>query len=240
MMIIRVCDLETSGLTPPEAAPCEIGWTDVVRKDGGWFVGLPTSVLCHPGHPIPPEASAIHHLTDRDVAGCEPWGNVCKRVADEPDVTHFAAHSAKFESQWLTSELLGRPIICTYKAAMHLWPDFKSHSNQSVRYNLGMAALPAAFAMPVHRSGPDSYVTALILSRMLNNGISIETLIEWTNAPILLKNCRLPKHFGKTWEEVARTDIAYLHWINKKPDFDEDTAHTVKFWIWKMGQGPKP
>lgn len=36
-MIIRVCDLETTGLAPPET-PCEVGWVDLAGEGDMWSV----------------------------------------------------------------------------------------------------------------------------------------------------------------------------------------------------------
>lgn len=64
-------DLETSHLDPMQARIIEIGCS-VLHPDGsikpnGWSTRL------NPGVPIPIEASAIHGITDADVADCPPF-----------------------------------------------------------------------------------------------------------------------------------------------------------------------
>lgn len=61
----RIVDLEASGTTPNDAV-VEIGAVDLL---GGEIVII-GSDLVRPPVPIPPQASAIHHITDRDVAHC--------------------------------------------------------------------------------------------------------------------------------------------------------------------------
>lgn len=79
-MLIRVLDLETTGFHPPEAGVCEIGWCDLVAErldtagePTGWWVHGPGWSYVDPGHPIPPETSAVHHIVDEDVRGAMLW-----------------------------------------------------------------------------------------------------------------------------------------------------------------------
>lgn len=144
---IRVCDLETTGFTPPDAAPCEVGWLDLV-PNGRNLLGDPADwrvagesfhgVLCNPSRPIPPETSAVHHIVDEDVVGKIFWPEAIAACAERniglyaPAI--FAAHNAKFERQWFTDEVTGgKSWICTYKCALRLWPESPTHSNQGLR-----------------------------------------------------------------------------------------------------------
>jgi hypothetical protein len=47
-MLLRVVDLETTGL-PPDAAICQISWCDVSHLAGDPHVGVPRSRLVNPG-----------------------------------------------------------------------------------------------------------------------------------------------------------------------------------------------
>ena len=82
-MKVRVVDLETTG-RPEDAvkAICEIGWTDVVVPVGyegaGGIVQIPHAALVNPGHPIPPETRAVHHISDADVVGAMDPGSACR------------------------------------------------------------------------------------------------------------------------------------------------------------------
>jgi DNA polymerase-3 subunit epsilon len=61
---VAVIDFETTGADPETCAPVEIA---VVRFEKGRVVGS-WSTLLFPGRPIPAEATAIHGITDHDVA----------------------------------------------------------------------------------------------------------------------------------------------------------------------------
>ena len=214
MTRIRVFDLETTGFTPPDHAPCEIAYCDVVstRNDlanlpAGWTIEEGGFWLCDPGRPIPPETSAIHHITDWDVAGHMPWLELFDYIIG-PHATDFvihAAHNAKFERQWITDERTGGASwICTYKCALRLWPDAPGHSNQALRYWRKPQGLDRAIADRAHRAYPDAYVTAFLLRDMLDL-TTIEQLIEWSNQPALLAKIPFGDLRGKPWSEAATT-----------------------------------
>jgi exodeoxyribonuclease X len=239
-MRIRVIDLETTGTEPPPAPAsgiCEIGWCDVVsteiqedflegvKRPSGWIVEGPSrSVLVHPGVLIPPEVSAVHHITDEDVIKAAPLAGL-ELPWRAPDVDVLAAHSAKFERQFISDESTGgKPWICTYKCALRLWKEEPHHSNQALRYSRKPAGLDRAIANVAHRAGPDAYVTAFHLRDMLNEGHKIEHLVARSYQPALLITCHIGKERGKKWEDV---DSGFLSWMLDK-DFDEDALFTAR------------
>lgn len=217
-MIIRVIDFETTGL-PPDAAVCEAGWYDVMDGEH-WLIGA-SSFLIDPGRAIPPEASAIHHITDVDVAGAPDAASVFLKIMERPaDI--FAAHNAAFERAFFAGG--DKPWICTLKVARRVWPDAPSHSNQTLRYWKNLPLSPSA-AMPPHRAQPDAYVTAWILRTLLLEGVSIADMVHWTNQPSLLPRVTFGKHRGKSWSELP---VDYLDWLVGKSDMDEDTKFTAR------------
>lgn len=237
-MYIRILDLETSHETPAEGGGvCEIGWCDLVPMEFN-LLGAPTSwqvsaahhsMLTDPGCPIPAVTSAIHHIIDEDVAGKPAWrdalAHVCANQCGGAGAPlYLAAHSAKFEKLW-TEGLTLTPWICTYKAAMRLYPEAPTHSNMGLRYLHRPMGLIRELARTSHRAGPDAYVTAFHLRDMLNAGTEIKHLLEWTDKPALQHLCRIGDWRGKPWSEV---DDGFMHWILRKGTFDEDVVFTVR------------
>ena len=182
--VIRVIDVESSGEGENQRV-IEIGWQDLAgradlaggaiydqihREQGG-------SVIVNPGAPVTPETSAIHHLTNGDVAGGYAFGlaaAMVAAVAAGPAIRAFVAHSAKFERSLLPDGIMGgRDWICTYKCALRLYPDAPSYSNQGLRYWIGggivNAGIDRTFANQVHRAHPDAYVSAHIVREMLQS-----------------------------------------------------------------------
>lgn len=220
--LIRIVDLETTGLKPPEAAVCEIGWSDL--HEGR--IRHPTAYFVQPGHPIPPETSAIHHIVDADVRNGIEWDAALLLLLDPipAEVGCLAAHNARFERQFITDEMTGGlPFICTYKCGLRLWPDAPAHGNQVLRYWRGPAGLDRETANLSHRAGPDAYVTAFLLREMLEVA-SVEQLVAWSTEPALLRKCNFGKHRGTLWADVPSD---YLSWASRQ-DMDEDTAFTIR------------
>lgn len=217
-MIIRVIDLETTGL-PPDAGVCEVGWQDYLPGAASWL-GDSGSALVHPGRRIPPEAMAVHHIRDQDVIGADEWATVAPKIIAGADI--LAAHSAAFEAAFFPNA--GKPWICTLKAARRIWPDAPAHGNQVLRYWRELP-LTDALARPAHRAMPDAYVTAWLLHALVDAGASIDDMIRWTTEPSLLPRITFGKHRGLKWSEAP---IDYLDWIVGKSDMDDDVKFTAR------------
>lgn len=223
-MIMRCIDFETTGLPTPDDkhAIVEIGWCDLADD---FEVGEPQSILCNPGRPISHEAMAVHHITDEDVA--DAVGDAS--VLGSP--TYFVAHNADYERQFFTTSV---PLLCTYKVALRMWPDAPSHSLQFLRYHLGLP-VSREIASMAHRAGPDAYVCAHLMRRIMNDDrASIDDMVRWSSGHALLPRCPMGKHRGKKWEDVP-TD--YLDWIvNKAPDMDAAIKANAKHHLKARGQ----
>ncbi len=226
-MLFKVIDFETTGM-PPGAAVCEVGWTDVLVDGDQFTVGRPIGMLVNPNRPMPPEARAVHHISDADLVGAPAIETGFMKL-NEAHVSAFVAHNAAFEREFFTGG--SKPWICTRKVAMRLWPDAPNHQNQTLRYYLGIGEGDDDFdldAHPPHRAGPDTFVTAHILVEALRLA-SVGQLVEWTSKPSLLPSpMRFGKHRGKRWEEAPRD---YLDWIVRKSDMDEDTKYTARHYL---------
>ncbi len=219
-MRLRVIDIETTGQEPP-AEIIEFGRVDVHDERQGWQVERPMARLYRPLGDIPPETMAVHHITPQDFTPDTP---VCTpdrlRLAvwagGPPDV--LVAHNCGFEQLFVDTLHTGQlPWICTYKVALRLWPEAPKHANQVLRYWLGLQ-LDAALAMPPHRAGPDAWVTAHLLVRMLEQ-TTVEQMIEWTRQPKLLPVLPFGKHRGMKWDDVP---LDYLQWVLRQDDMDPD------------------
>jgi exodeoxyribonuclease X len=196
--VIRIVDLETTGLDPDDEV-VEIGAVDL-DVDTGDIRDVASRVV-RPRKSIPPQASAIHHLTDVDVASAPGWSDVWPQVfTGGQNVIAFAAHNANFDSRWLTGDLLaGKPLICTYKAALRIWPNAPGHKNHILRYWLNLP-VDRNRAIPTHRALPDAYVTAHLLRQVLTSA-SVDDLVSWSNQPA---HC-LRSHSESIGERNGRT-----------------------------------
>ncbi len=192
---------------PPEAGICEVGWTDVMHNR----VGAAFSHLTDPGTPITLEAISVHHITNEEVASQPPATQILGEIIGA-DV--FAAHNADFEKEFWNPP--GSVWIDTYKVALRTHPEAPRHSNQFLRYYLGLSIGNRALASPPHRAGPDAYVTAHILVELMKYA-SIEEMIRWSSGPALLPRMPIGKYRGRPWSEL---DTPYLKWIVISSDMD--------------------
>lgn len=227
MTRLRVIDLETTGNAPP-AEVIEFARVDVLSEgQPTCSVEMPVSRLLRPLCGIPPEAMAVHHLTEADFGADTPVATPAllreALLSDRPpDI--FVAHKAEFEQTFL-AEALGSsiPWICTYKVALHVWPDAPRHSNQVLRYWRGLVLDPR-LAMPPHRAGPDAWVTAHLLVDLLRHA-TIEQMLAWTLEPRHLPCVPFGKHRGQKWPDVPAD---YLQWMIAQSSMERDVVFAAE------------
>lgn len=225
-MRFRVVDLETTGFEPP-AEIIEIGRSDLVWDAGGTTIERPMAWLYRPLHGIPPETMAVHHLTEADFGPetpvCTP-GHLQAALAYGVPADILVAHNCEFERKFITSVTTGTtPWICTWKVALHVWPDAPRHGNQVLRYWRGLVLDPA-LAMPPHRAGPDAWVTAHLLSELLKE-TTVEQMIAWTNAPRHMPVITFGMHKGSAWSALP---LDYLQWMAQQATMDADAVWHAK------------
>ena len=153
MRTVRIIDVETTGLTPDEGRICEIAKVDWIDGAIGWA----QSDLVNPGCPIPAQAKAIHHITERHVEGKPALADIIDNYRGAEIV---AAHNADFDRAFLGADF-AKHWVCTYKVSLRLWPDLPSHSNQFLRYHLGVSDPPEGVP---HRAIYDAHVTARLFA----------------------------------------------------------------------------
>jgi exodeoxyribonuclease X len=213
--IIRVIDFETTGTDPAEGAEvCEAATCDFYLDEKR--VAAPSSILCGVKS-MPPEVRAVHHISFAECEGRDPFVGDMLFGPKKPDA--IAAHNAEFETKFFKSPV---PVICTYKAALRVWPNAPSHSNGALRYWLedqGKIAPVHELTQPAHRAGPDAYTTAHILLALFDAGATGKDMVAWTKEPRLLPTCPIGKFRGKPWSEV---EGGFLGWMLRQDSMEED------------------
>jgi exodeoxyribonuclease X len=230
-MKIFVIDTETTGLDPASDRTVEIAAVEVFETLGGaWYVGEGVGCFVNPRRSIPPEASAVHHITDEDVVGAPDMGEALDRVLTpmwQTAVDIVAAHNAPFDKGFLPP-LKEKRWIDTHRCALHVWPDAPNHKNQTLRYWLKLGKM----AGDPHRALFDAQVTAHILCRLLAER-TVDDLLKLSRKCVVLKKVGFGKHFGQLWTEVPPD---YLQWASRQ-DFEPDVKFTVKTEIARRAAG---
>ena len=224
--IIRCLDVETTGLDPAKAEIVEIAAVDL-RPDGT-VIGM-TESLVKPSAPISPLASAVHHLVGEDL---DRASNIEDVVARFTGAQAYVAHNCSFEEAFLHRHLGHQIWVCTYKCALRVWPEFETHTNQALRYQLGLInplGVDRAKLVP-HRALSDSIVTAAILNELIKRA-SWEQLVEWSDEPALMTVLGFGKHRGQRFDAVPRD---YLCWMAEAPHSLSETARfSARYWLKK-------
>ena len=228
-----ILDVETTDMDPETSGIVEIA--GISRDVNGDL--LTYSALCNPGIPVGVEAMAVHHLQDHILTGAPApdiaLGKMIQHLlgeAEDGEEFLVVAHNAEFDRGFiakLDSALADKSSwICTYRCAMHLWPDAPRHSNQCLRYWLGLE-LDLPEDLHPHRALYDVIVTEGILRRMLEMR-SLSELLHLSQEPVLLRTVRFGKHKGAEWKNLPAD---YLRWILKQSDFDTDSRHTAMHYL---------
>jgi exodeoxyribonuclease X len=253
-MRIRVVDLETTGLSPPEHAPCEVAWVDLQSDDKRDLFGQPvnfqidlpisskdeptsTRFLCNPRRPIPPESSAIHHIIDRDVISQSCWQWAIQSCVfysakepingvfpDDSLPSLFAAHNAKFERQWLTDDLTEGQ---PWICTYKCALRLWPEAPGHSNQTLRYWLKPKGLDRQIANLAHRAFPDAYVTAFLLQVMLemaALDQLIEWSKEPALLPRVNFGQHRGLSWTEV---ETGFLHWILNR-DFDEDIMFTAR------------
>ena len=132
-------------------------------------------------------------------------------------------------------------VIDTLRVAKHLLPDEEAHRLQYFRYKMELykeekkEADLLGIEIKAHDAIGDVLVLKLLLSRLKElttaqfQGINpVAKMVELTATPILIKSFNFGKYKGKTLQEVASSDAAYLRWmLNSMENLDEDMKYSI-------------
>jgi exodeoxyribonuclease X len=125
---------------------------------------------------------------------------------------------------WLAESAV--PWICTWRCAMHMFPDAPSHKNQALRYELGLEPMEEAITEDPqpHRALFDAAVTASLVKHMLTIH-TVKDLLDMSTKPVVLTKIGFGKHKGQPFAEVP---IDYMAWYLRQSETDPDTVHSMK------------
>jgi DNA polymerase III epsilon subunit-like protein len=231
-------DTETTGNTEKDFL-VQIAY----KSDGESFAGL-----YKPENKIPPEASAVHHITNKMVANKPTFKDstdqpIIKKLFEDKDSV-VIAHNAPFDLMIIKKEDISPAnFICTLRLARYLDPEGKigRYNLQYLRYLLDLDVEATA-----HDAMGDVLVLEKLFERLkqkiikeknLNEEKAIEKMIEVSSHPSLLVSFNFGKHLGKKIEEVLAVDRGYLEWLLAQKEasdqIDEDWIYTLKHHLGK-------
>lgn len=228
---IAVVDTETTGLDP----------ADEVIEFAAYMCGDENiDKLFGTNRKIAPDTSAVHHLRNEDVAGLPLFREYAPLLRDDlwrMGVRILVAHNAEFDRAKMGEEFDDYLWICTYKVALHLYPEAPSHKNEALCYmlNLGKCGREARNTGQAHSALFDAQQTAALLEHFLTK-TTVEQMVQWTKEVKNITRIPFGKHKGSTWDQV---DGGYLVWMVKQADMDKDMIELAKREMTRRGYGKK-
>ncbi len=244
-------DFETTGKDNPRAVQLAYKRFDVktMKEEGK------KSLLFKPPVPIEIGAMAVHHITEDAVKDAPAFDTVRDPVQSLVNTHCLVAHNAKFDIGVLKNEGIdvSKAVhICTYKLAVHLFPDFENHQLQYLRYALGVDK-EEFHRIQAHDARSDVLVLEVVFNalmwKMLEEKIPekevdeqsipkvLAMMADMSAKPILYPKIKFGKYKGKTFDELRLRDKGYLEWLleseGKKPlcDQDENLTYTIKHYL---------
>src|SRR5215213_2863178 len=158
-----VFDLETTGLRPGVARPCEIGAVRVERLEAT----AAFQSLANPGARLQPAVAALTGLRDEQLRRALPVAAVVRGFLAFAGDAVLVAHNARFDMAFLDNEtmrLTGDRLVASVVDTVGLARRLLG------RQPANLAALAHRFvtdAKPCHRALPDAEATAEILLRLI-------------------------------------------------------------------------
>ncbi len=188
-----------------------------------------------PPIPMSVKAMSVTHITNKMLEDKPPFegSKFQEELREKLKEGILVAHNAPFDIAMLRNDGVDVPrYIDTLRVARHLDEESKipEYNLQFLRYYLGLE-----IDAPAHDAEGDVKVLEAVFERMRAKFGSIEEMIEISARPSLFKTMNFGKHKGKSMEEVAKTDPAYLDWLltqkMQNEAGEEDWIYTLKHYL---------
>lgn len=224
-----VLDTETTGLDVKDRI-CALG----LVLDGAIHYEL-----IRPGKKIPPEASAIHHITNEMVEDAPVFAESqsYELIQSLNNAEHtLVSHNAPFDLAMLQKEGIAwqGQVIDTLKCSKALMDDLDGYSLQFLRYELRLyrneADVFKEYGMDIvpHHPVSDALHAKMIYEYLLDLSDE-EALIAMSKSHVLLTRLPFGKYAKRRIEEIALKDAAYLKWmLESLMDMDEDLRYSIE------------
>lgn len=220
-------DTETTGISPERDRVIELAAYDPERN-------VTFQRLINPGFPIPPEATAIHKITDDMVSGAPAFADVAHEFAEfcSGEVVLIAHNNDAFDLHFMRHEYsrssLQMPswkFLDSLKWARRYRRDLPRHTLQFLREIYGIPANQA------HRALDDVIVLEKVF-RYMTDDLTLDQVYDLINQPRDLQHMPFGKHQGKPLKELPKD---YIQWMTGNGVFDKPENQELKAALAKLG-----
>lgn len=216
-----IADTETTGLK--DSRPVEVAYIDVSKLFEVPYIHryefnqqvFEYHQLFNPQKPIEFDAMATHHITDEDVAVCEPY-----TAFELPKVEYLIGHNIDFD--WDVIKACGEQPelkrICTLAIARYLYPEIDSHKLTAMLYALD-PIYAKDYARNAHSALDDVWMTYHLLKIMLpkTKATNFKELYQFSEMARIPKIITFGKHNGQL---ISALPSDYKQWLLKQNDLD--------------------
>jgi DNA polymerase III subunit epsilon len=165
-LTITVVDTETTGLKPETGA--RVIELALVRLAPGGEIIDTWSTLLNPGVQIPAETTAIHGLTDDDVAGAPSFADVADAVTARMRGCVVAGHNVGFDWNFLRNEYRLAGIDAPVVPLVDTLEGARRHLTGLSRHRLGMCCEHLGITLDGwHAALADTVATAHLLYQLI-------------------------------------------------------------------------
>ncbi len=233
-------DVETTGLNVSKDKIIELSYIKVYPNG----TEESKTIRINPGFPIPPESSAIHHITDEDVKGCPTFKQVARtleNVFEGCDIAGF--NSNRFDIPILVEEFLNAGVSINFSKRKFI-------DVQTIFHKMEQRTLAAAYRFYCHKELDDAHsacadtrATYEVLKAQLDVYPSLVNDVEFLSkfssqtrnvdfAGRIVYNdnnvevFNFGKYKGQAVEDVLKKDAGYYGWI-MQGDFPQNTKNVI-------------
>lgn len=220
-------DTETTGVRSDKDRIIEIAAYDPLHNRT--FVQF-----VNPGVPIPPEATAIHQITDEMVKHAPSWkqiGRAFEEFCGEESVL-VAHNNDAFDKLFLEEEYKRSDMkmpnwlfLDSLKWARKYRSDLPRHTLQSLRE---LYHIPANQA---HRALDDVKILCQVFSIMIDD-LTIEQVLALMEKPLKLDRMPFGKHQGKPLSNIPQS---YVSWLLSSGSFERTENKDLREAFEKLG-----
>ncbi len=202
---------------------------------------------CHPQRPIPPEATAIHRITDADVAGCPSFQEQAPAVIAALEGCDLAGFGvARFDLPLLAEECARAGFVFNADAVRVLDAQRIYHKQEPRDLTAAVAFYCGGEHVGAHGAEADALAALNVLEAQLAKYPELPRTADALHA-----YCNPPRHpawadrngrlkwvagelvinfgaqcFGRKLRDLARDNTSFLKWM-LKGDFPSDTKQLV-------------
>jgi DNA polymerase III epsilon subunit-like protein len=226
-------DLETTGLGPQDQiCACAMLFEDTFAY-----------TLVNEGKKIPPQASAIHHITNEMIKDAKKFKQTqCYEYLKKYNTAQniLVGHNIAFDLSMLQKQgfVWQGEIIDTLRLSRHLLEDCESFSLQFLRYELRLyreeqricSRYGIKDALVAHHALSDAVFVALLYEYHAL-GLNDSEMIALSHKRLHLQKIPFGKYRGRYFEEILYEDRAYLAWMYARSDIDEDLRSTLEHYL---------